>query len=365
MGTLAPRTGGDIYQENIRRYLLANGWKIEFVALHELREQTRNDLSNALSWLPNWLLAMLTAIKIFRHVWPVRGLIVQDQDYSIALLPLNLLTVLLRRGSILTVVHHFPDYESSAPASLQKRLRLWKHKLALWPSEQFVTVSQYSKREIVSLGIDPGHITIIPPGVDRDNLEIHPKSKDDTVHIITLGNVASRKGTIHLVEAFAKLARPNTRLHIVGAPAWEHDSYFEMVKQAAKESGVADRTHFHGRLEQKHVNRLLSQADIFAMPSLQEGFGIALLEAMHFGLPVITTNVTALPELVEDGVNGLLVPPADPSALAQALLRLVDTPALRQTLGKAGRQRVEGRYDWTTTGHKFEQLMQRMLAKQQ
>jgi glycosyltransferase involved in cell wall biosynthesis len=362
MGTPKPKTGGDFYQDRIRHHLEARGWKIDFVALHDLREQTRNDLSEAFTWLPNAILSLLTAIRIFWQVWPVRGLVVQDQDYSIALLPLNFLTVLLRCGTILTVVHHFPDYESSQPASLRKTLRAWKHRLALWPSTQIVTVSQYSKREIVSLGIEPRRITIIAPGVDRDTLEIHPKSLDDHgVHIVTLGNIAQRKGTIHLIEAFAKLARSNTRLHIVGAPAWDHDFYFAQAKQTAQKSGLANRIHFHGRLEQPEVNRLLSQAHIFAMPSLQEGFGIALLEAMHFGLPVVTTNVTAMPELVQDGENGLLVPPADPDALANALARLVDTPALRRTLGKEARQRVEGRYAWETTGRKFEQLMQSML----
>lgn len=303
-------------------------------------------------------------MKTLRHVGPVRGLSVQDNDFTRVLAPFNLLTVLLRRGSILTVVHHFNDYESADPPSLRKSLQYWKYKIGLWPSTQLVTVSQYSKREIVSLGIDPKRITIIQPGVDWDKLDLPPKPPSDELHIITLGNIAPRKGTSYLVEAFVKLARPNTHLHIVGAFAWAEDPYNETVKQLAEKSGMADRIHFHGRLAQDEVHRLLCQADIFAMPSLQEGFGMALLEAMHYGLPVVTTNISALPELVEDGVNGLLVPPADSAALAKALERLIDSPSLRQSLGNEARQRVEGRYGWETRGQKFEQLMLTMLAKQ-
>jgi glycosyltransferase involved in cell wall biosynthesis len=365
IGSLTPRTGGDVYECRIRTYLQSQGWDIDARPLDEFRERTRGHLAYHYGWLlPNPALALWTAMRTVRHVGSVRGLIIADNDFSRVLLTWNLLTVLLRRGTILFVVHHFEDYESIAKPSLRKSLQIWKYKIGLWPASQIVTVSQYSKREIVSLGIDPKRITIIQPGVDYDRIDRPPKSPSDEVHIITLGNIAPRKGTLHLVEAFIKIARPNAHLHIVGGFAWKGDPYNETLKQLAANSGMADRIHFHGRLPQEEVHRLLCQADIFAMPSLQEGFGMALLEAMHYGLPVITTNISALPELVEDGVNGLLVPPADSAALAKALERLVDSAALRQSLGNEARQRVEGRYAWKSRGQKFEQLMETMLPKQ-
>jgi glycosyltransferase involved in cell wall biosynthesis len=103
---------------------------------------------------------------------------------------------------------------------------------------------------------------------------------------------------------------------------------------------------------------LYSSSDIFVLPSLKETFGIVFLEAMHYGLPIVTTNVSAMPELITDGENGLLVPPADSQALAKALSKLVENPELREQLGERGRQRIKNAYYWEQTSSKFLSLVQ-------
>jgi glycosyltransferase involved in cell wall biosynthesis len=364
MSTPPPKTGGEIYDDHLYRHAVSAGWQINYIPVQKLREETRARLARYFGWLPSQALSLLTAVALVRQLSSLRGLVVQDQEYSVALLGTNLLLLLFRRGSILTIVHHIPGYDSTAPESGPKRVSRWKNKVALWPSAQLVTVSEYSKRELISLGLDPARISIISPGVDRAALKIFPKpTPDDQVHIVTLGSVSPRKGTIHLVEAFIKMARTNAQLHIVGSTTLDAD-YCELVRDVVAKGGseVASRIHFCGRLEQGAVNQLLSRADILAMPSLQEGFGIALLEGMYFGLPIVTTNITAQPELVQDGVNGLLVPPSDPSSLAKALQRLVDDPELRRTLGQRGQQGLEGRYHWETTCSQFEEQMRRLVS---
>jgi len=359
MSTLPPKTGGEIYDTHLYRHAESQGWRINYLSVQKLREEARARVSRPFGWLPSQFVSLLTAVALLRELRTLRGLVVQDQEYSVALLAANLLMLLFRRGTIVTIVHHIPGYDSSAPESGQKRVYRWKNKVALWPSAQFITVSAYSKRELISLGLDPNRITILSPGVDRAGLEIFPKTHPaDEVHLVTLGSISPRKGTIYLAEAFVKMARPNVHLHLIGSTTVDAD-YCELVRDMLKREGgeAAHRIHFHGRLEQNEANKLLSEADIFAMPSLQEGFGIALLEAMHYGLPIVTTNITAQPELVEEGVNGLLVPPADAPALATALQTLVDHPERRRTLGENGRQRLAGRYDWETTCLKFEEQM--------
>ena len=107
----------------------------------------------------------------------------------------------------------------------------------------------------------------------------------------------------------------------------------------AADLGLAGRVHFLGQRDD--IPDLLAALDIFVLPSHSEGVSLALLEAMAAGLPVIATAVGGLPEVVTDGVNGLLIPPQDPEALAQALARLLDDPALAKKLGENARQHVE------------------------
>ena len=103
---------------------------------------------------------------------------------------------------------------------------------------------------------------------------------------------------------------------------------------------------FHGPLDPPALSVLFARASLFALPTLREAFGLAFLEAMAFGLPVVATSVGAVPEIVGDGETGLLVPPRDPAALADACAALLGDPARARRLGEAGRARVEERFGW-------------------
>jgi glycosyltransferase involved in cell wall biosynthesis len=111
------------------------------------------------------------------------------------------------------------------------------------------------------------------------------------------------------------------------------------------------------------VPKILAALDLFVLPSLWEGMPNAVLEAMAAGLPVVATAVGGTPEVVMDGVTGLLVPPQDPSALAQAIERLLRDPDLRRTMGRAGRRRVEQHFDVRETVRQVEDLYETLLRE--
>jgi glycosyltransferase involved in cell wall biosynthesis len=123
------------------------------------------------------------------------------------------------------------------------------------------------------------------------------------------------------------------------------------LEEQARQAGIQDRVRFLGRLTRAQITRLLAGADALAAPSVpsrdgrREGIPVAIMEGMASGLPVVASRLSGIPELVEDGKQGLLVEPGDARALAEALLRLERSPRLRHQLGREGRVRVQNEFD--------------------
>lgn len=158
--------------------------------------------------------------------------------------------------------------------------------------------------------------------------------------IAFLGRLTAEKGVFDLLRAVALLARdrPAVRLELAG----EGDA--EAVSRLAAELGIADRVHPLGWCDEAARDALLERAAVFALPSRFEGSPMSLLEAMAAGCPVVASEVGGIPDIVRDGVNGLLVPHGDVEALAHALARVLDDPALAARMGGAGRDTVARRH---------------------
>jgi glycosyltransferase involved in cell wall biosynthesis len=156
--------------------------------------------------------------------------------------------------------------------------------------------------------------------------------------VIRFGTAAMlhpKKGQRYLIEAFSKLAGkyPNVELHIAGAGAHE-----KVLQELARGLPHSDRVTFLGYVS--NMDAFYGRLHAFVLPSLTEPFGYVLIESMARALPVIASKVEAIPEIVLDGVTGLLVPAADPAALCAAMERLVTSGELRQQMGSRGRRRV-------------------------
>jgi len=151
--------------------------------------------------------------------------------------------------------------------------------------------------------------------------------------------IIPEKGVPELLAA-ARLVlerRPNTHFAIVGNGAYEAE-----YKRRAMELGIADAITWTGLLENPMQDGVYAASDVFCLASCwQEAFGWVSAEAMAFEKPVVATRIGGIPEVVEDGVTGLLVPARNPEALSRALLQLLEDPALRRRMGSAGRRRVE------------------------
>lgn len=201
-------------------------------------------------------------------------------------------------------------------------------------------------------GPDPGALAEVCPDGVRAELGIPP----DVPVVGTVANFKGHKGIPHLLRAARVVADriPGIRFVLVGTGPLERQRREEASRLGL--DGTAIFTGFRG-----DAIRMASAFDVFVLPSLKEGLSIALLEAMALGKPVVVTNAGGLPEVVSDGVEGLVVPPANPAALAQAILRLVGDDDLRGRCGDAARLRASA-FDVRRAVHRIESVYRELTG---
>jgi glycosyltransferase involved in cell wall biosynthesis len=155
-----------------------------------------------------------------------------------------------------------------------------------------------------------------------------------------LGRLGARKGVYDLLEAFVVVARhfPESRLRLGG------DGDLDAVRNRAADLGIADRVDVLGWVSGEAKNQELAKADVYALPSYNEGLPMSVLEAMAAGLPVLTCPVGGIPDAVTNGVEGFLVPPGDVPALSSRLQALLADESLRQRMGDTARYRVQTQF---------------------
>ena len=174
-----------------------------------------------------------------------------------------------------------------------------------------------------------------------------------------VGKLVPRKGVDTLVEAMGILGRrPGGAPRLVAAGIGEMRP--ELERRAA-ELGLADRIHFVGKVAHDDVGWVMSAGDVFVLPSLSEGLPTVVCEAMNCGLPVVATAVDGTPEIVRDGQTGLLVPPSQPGPLADALARLLDSPALARRMGDEALRVGRELYTWDANARRMTEIYEGLL----
>ncbi len=211
---------------------------------------------------------------------------------------------------------------------------------------------------------------IIPNGVDVAHFAdpaVRPVERfaDGRPNILFVGRLEKRKGLPYLLEAFAHVrqAIPDARLLVVGAYDKLEKIPFVLQARQLGLSGV----HFIGRVDELDLARYYRTATVFCAPSTgMESFGLILLEAMAAGAPIVCSDIDGYRGVVADGVDGWLVPPEDPAALAEALVALLNDPARRAAMSAAGSLKVH-RYDWNVVAGQvlehYQALRERLRAR--
>jgi len=189
----------------------------------------------------------------------------------------------------------------------------------------------WNKLVVSRLGVDP--LLFSPPARN---------AAPETVEILCVGRLTPAKGQHLLIDAVERLARQSrpVRLRLVGSGPDESS-----LREHASHTEFPQSVIFEGAVNQDRIRSLYAAADIFCLPSFAEGVPVVLMEAMAMGIPCVTTHITGIPELIRNGIDGLLVAPSDLDALVEALAALMDDPALRERLAGSGRARILAHYD--------------------
>jgi len=253
-------------------------------------------------------------------------------------------------------------------ARSDRALHRWLGRKAFRLVDRVIVVSKALQQELLSLGVPERKINVISSGIDAASFRRSPlegltnKSGRIKVQILSVGRLHPVKGYDVLIEALCELRQMAGDIvtRIVGDGPEE-----KRLRQLAEGRNIY--LDFVGRLSPPDIRDLLARADLFVMPSVNlgrqaEGTPTAILEAMAAGLPIVASDSGGIRHLVENGVNGVLVPERDPKALAQAIISLIENPGRTHAMADANIVKAK-KSDWSVVGERVEQLYREVLRK--
>jgi len=308
-------------------------------------------------------------VALFRHIRKIEPHIVHTHTSKAGILG-RLAAWLSRVPTIIHTPHghvfygHFGSSLSRIFLQMEKLLgRITHHHIALTPEEG---------NDYFNLGVaKSNNISVIHSGVDltcfnRSKMESNPKRDElaippDSLVVGYVGWLIPIKGVTYLVNAMAEVVQrhPNSLLVLVGKGDEKGEEEIKLRERVAS-LGLADRVRFLGW--RPDVDEIMSCFDIFVLPSLNEGMGRVLVEAMSAGLPIVASRVGGIPDLVTHGENGLLVPPANAGALEQAISDLLSDKARRKHMGEIGKKMCRP-YSVEAMVEKIDDLYSRLVEE--
>ena len=214
----------------------------------------------------------------------------------------------------------------------------------------FLTVSDTGKRKLKDLGCDPHKILVHHMGVDAERFPFKERhlGHDDPIKVLTVGRFVEKKGINYAINAVSLLLKRGYDITYIIAGNGPLKSY---LANLIVQLGAQKKIKLIGSVDRDEVRALMMNSDIFLLPSVtgsngdQEGIPVVLMEAMATGMPVISTYHSGIPELVENGKSGFLVPERDVEALVDRLIYLIKNQEVWPSMGRAGREFVEKKYN--------------------
>jgi glycosyltransferase involved in cell wall biosynthesis len=226
---------------------------------------------------------------------------------------------------------------------------------AEYAAADVITVpSSFALASFAAQGVAREKLRLLPYGVDLGRFHRSGEPAVGAFDVLFAGTVSLRKGVPTLLEAFARVAHARKRLVLCGAL----DPQGEELRRRSSSAQV----EFRGGLPQAELAREMSRSHVLVLPSVEDGFGLVMAQALACGCPVIASRSTGAEDLFEDGVEGFIVPPRDPDALAQRLQQLADDPERRRTMSEAALARIASIGGWDTYGDRAMRIFKELTG---
>ncbi len=228
--------------------------------------------------------------------------------------------------------------------------------------DRVIAISEAVKKHLmIDFYVKEEKVKLVHNGIDINQFKITAKRSDANYKSKTVGIIArlsTVKGHKYLIEAMAEVIREfdDARLFIFG----QGKIKYELIKQA-QSLKILKQVFFLPSIS--NTAEVLQEIDIFVMPSIQEGLGLSILEALACGVPVVASNVGGIPSIIKHDVSGLLVEPANPMAIAGAIMRVMEDRRLAIRLGQKGRQQVEEKFNLGTMVSEIEKVYEEVIKK--
>lgn len=342
-----------IHSRGFRHYRLSRWWPFQRPGLRYIADRIDTVLDWPLSTIADVVMrSRLTRVLQGIDVFHASDVLFWAQPGALNVSTIHDLTTVL-----------FPELHTAG----NRELHLQKLRFVQEHTDIIIAVSECTKRDIVKhLGIAPERVRVVYNGVSSDFHPIEDQAYMRRVlavyglspksYILHVGTIEPRKNLMRLVQAYKclldTLPTLTLKLVFVGGAGWHFEELFKLVETLQLKEQVV----FVGSVPAEALPVLYNGASLFVYPSLYEGFGLPPLEAMACGVPVITSNNSSLPEVVGDA--GVMVPPTDVAALAEAMAVLLRDPERCQTLREAGLTRA-AQFSWKRTARELLEIYNR------
>ncbi len=243
---------------------------------------------------------------------------------------------------VFRTIHHIDDFSEPRLFEFEKR--------AVGFAEHRFVVSKFWQRELSNnYGLDS---VVTYNGMDASDFSRLPPRKPGPPTVLFVGGLEPRKGLEYLIRAMERVADvvPDVRLVAVAKTGFRGTDQWATYKALAENLKILSRIDYNESVDESTLLQFYSDCDVLVLPSKTEGWGLSLMEAMVCGKPVVASRAGGIPELVRDGLDGILVDTGDVRWLAEAIVSLLKDPQLRARMGTSGRERAV-QFSWDSTAH--------------
>ena len=326
-----PSTGGQVYDNRLFNVIKEAGYELHIIDDNELGRKKGESILK----LPLRILARLRTFS------KSKVLIFNTSLFPYYILPFFFFKLLFPRLNLLGIHHHFRFQEQVG----------WRRKF--YKFLEFVHLKQCTyvinpcpyTRDVLLKYWSKGRVVELENSFDISTREI---SSYQPFKLLYVGSVYERKGIIYLLEALSMLSedkRNKIVLDVVGGMD-EQSEYVKGLRQFVDEKKLANIVNFRGRVSDEELELYYKNAYVFVFPSLLEGYGLVIIEAMSYGLPVIAFNNSAMPYSIKHGENGLLAQNKNSQSLSECIIELIDNPGLHRKIAKIAKQYSEHVYSY-------------------